>query len=139
MHLITSVSMLMCEACVLEHTPLASLAPWGHLGGLLGHLGPSWKHFEAFGSILGHLGHLGASWSHLRAIIEPTGAHKSSNLGLCWGYVGAMLGLCWGYVGAMLGMLGLCWAMLGILMHLGASWSPILGLSWPMLGYLGAG
>ena len=36
-HLTTSVSNLMCvEACVLERTPLASLAPWEHLLSILG-------------------------------------------------------------------------------------------------------
>ena len=41
------------------------LASGGHLGPMLGHLGPSWSHV---GPMLGHLGaHLGPSWGYVGA------------------------------------------------------------------------
>ena len=60
--------------------------PWGHLGGILGYLGPFWGQLwdilrylgPSWGDLGGILGAFGASWQGLGHLLEATLKHVSS-------------------------------------------------------------
>ena len=103
------------------------MRPWGHLGGMLGYLGPSWGELGAnLGPSWGILGDLGVvlvpSWRHL-GCLEAISGHVGANMVPTWGHPGVFFG----HLGVFLGYLGLlgriCCQLRAFLGYLGPSWA----------------